>query len=837
MTAGKIERVDGKPIASPHNTMAVALSLAKAGWPVFPVNLVPVAKTDEDGNVTHTTDKRPLIRWLEGASTDLEEVATWWGGQFAGAWVGVHAARAGIVTVDLDLPKGDDPDAPDGRENLRAGGYELPPTPIKYKTRSGGRHRIYAAPQGRTLSIGRNHPVPLVDIRAGNGLMVYYGPPLTGPVDLPPAPEWALIDGTVKAREADGDAAIWLRRALPGTPPKGSELRKLVKRTDWAALTHDPMLEAVTTIIKSGTVPGAATVFAEARAAYVKGRPDRERDWDNAAAGSIGRLGLPPLTLELTKAERKHIAQRNTPAAIDEAKTKRKADYRIAIHNARAAEVGKRVLEDGPLSVELAEAMTDHWAWTKGRGLMRYTGKVWVEAETHALVEEVRQRLDDIEVGEHEIAVRRQDNKAIDKARTLLSRNRARAVSDLVLGRLALNDKRFDAHPDLLNVQNGVVDLRTSKLLPHDPSLYLTRIALAEYDPKADMKLWLKALTALPPRTADWLKVRFGQAATGHTPDDDKLLLFQANGENGKSTIFAGVLGVLGDSLEGGYAVTVPDRLLTADPGDHPTTLMMLMGARLAVFEELPEGRNLNVKRLKDTVGTPKVTARRMRQDDVTFKATHALMGDTNYQAIVAETDRGTWRRLALVRFPYTFVKSKSEIEHDNDRLGDPRVRRHFENAADPGVLRWLVEGARTWYDNGELMPKDPKSVKRDTKAWRLDADPVLGYLAERIVTDPDSAITCDDLASDFNEHLERRGHRPWSAQTINSRFDGHEGMSGVVRKQVKFGRIRPSRPPFTTKPIPASTKAWVGIRFKAEGAPVVPMSAEVAELEKRMHS
>lgn len=820
--------------------MAVALSLAKAGWPVFPVKLVPVTKVDDEGNETKAVDKRPLIRWHEGASTDLEQIATWWAADFPGAWVGVHAEKAGIVVVDLDLDKLDkDGNAKGaGRDNLKAAGIELPKT-FRYRTRSGGQHYVYAAPEGKVLTIGRDHPVPGVDIRAGVGLMVYYGPPLTEKPQLAKAPKWTLLEvDERKHRNPDGDLGAWMRRADTDDKPRGV-LRKIAKRTDWRDLKHDDMLAAVSELIKRGAEPGAGRVMQAARTAYLEGRPDRARDWDNAAAGSIGRHGLPPVTLALTKAEKKHIAQRNDPKQVEKAEQRRKDDYRIKMHSARGTEAGNRVLEDGPLAVELAAAMADRWAWTKGRGLMAYNGKVWVETEQHALTEEVRARLDDIEVAEHEAAVRRGDNKAIDKARSLLSRNRARAVSDLVVGRLALKDKRFDAHPDLLNVQNGVVDLRTGELLPHDPKLYLTRIALAAYDPKASMKLWRKALTALPPKTAAWLKVRFGQAATGHTPDDDKLLLFQANGENGKSTIFAGVLGVLGDSLEGGYAVTVPDRLLTADPGDHPTTLMMLMGARLAVFEELPEGRNLNVKRLKDTVGTPKITARRMRQDDVTFRAEHALMGDTNYQAIVAETDHGTWRRLALVRFPYTFKADKSELHHPNDRLGDPKVRRHFERTADAGVLRWLVEGAREWYDNGEVMPKIPKTVKRDTRAWRLDADPVLSYVAERLVLEEGYAITTDDLGRDFNEHLERRGHRPWSAQTVNARFEGHVSMVGVERRRVRFGRITPSRPALSIKPIPANTQAWVGVRFRND-VEAVPSEAEqdaatIADLERRV--
>lgn len=816
--------------------LAKALALAGLGMHIHPCRPEPetfVRKRDGKKVTMGAKTGRTSNGHLD-ATTDVRVIFDWWK-RWPDSLVGVAAGASGVVCADIDI----DPDRDiNGHETLSTAGLLPLPEAFEYRTRRGGTHYVYEAPKGVQLDGQANLGGMVgVDRRGGSSYFVWWGdtaPSSRSALGKKP-PAWLIAPAAIKTRgTATGDTTAWLARTVPGKATKAVRAARDAVTSE--GMGHPEMLTAVTNLVKLGGERGAGEAYELARSVYLEKYPDYAQRWDDAADGSVRELGMPPMTLALTKTERKALKARNRPEAIEERTQKRKDDYRIRIHAERPAEAGARVLEDGPLAVELADAMSDHWAWTKGRGLMHWTGRVWSEAEPHVLVEEVRSRLDDIEVDEHEAAVRRGDNKGIDKARTLLSRNRARAVSDLVIGRLALGDKRFDANPNLLNVQNGVVDLRTSTLLPHDPKLYLTKIAAAKYDPKADMALWSKALTALPPKVAAWLKVRFGQAATGYTPDDDKLLLFQANGENGKTTIFAAIREVLGDTLEGGYAVTVPDRLLTADPGDHPTTLMMLMGARLAVFEELPEGRNLNVKRLKDTVGTTSITARRMRQDDVTFKATHALMGDTNYQAIVAETDHGTWRRLALVRFPYTFVKTKADIKHGNDRLGDPLVRRHFESHADAGVLRWLVEGARQWYDNGERLPQDPKTVRRDTRAWRLDADPVLGYLAEHIDADPNSAITTDDLARDFNDHLERRGHRHWSAQTINARFEGHVGMAGVERKRVKFGRIRPSRPPFVVRPLSPNTQAWVGIRFKDEGQGA-PMSPEVADLERRMHS
>jgi len=501
------------------------------------------------------------------------------------------------------------------------------------------------------------------------------------------------------------------------------------------------------------------------------------------------------------------------------------------------------VLEDAALADELARLFRGRWAYTDGLGVMRYAKKGragrWKPAQEHALIEAVRRELVQIEIDEHEVAALRGDNRAVEKARTLLSRSRAAAVARLVLGILAEEEPAFDAHPDLLNTPSGVVDLRTGELSKADPLLYLSKMTDAPYDPDADRTMWERACEALPSKVVAWLKVRMGQALTGYTPDDDVLVIFEGAGENGKTAWLIGFRRALGD-----YARKLPDRLMIADPGDHPTTLMTLMGARAGIIEELPEGRSLNVKRLKDTVGTPEITARKMRQDDVTFPNTTCLFLATNYLPIVAETDHGTWRRLALVRFRLTYVKRKKDVTSPRHRLGDPAIKRHFEHGApDAGLLAWLVEGAREWYDRGERMPEPPKIVEKDTAAWRLDADPILAYVRDRLVRDDGYAITTTDLAHDFNSWLEVRGHRPWTSQTINSRFQGHVSMDGVERRMVKFSaKVAPSRPRsmlVLAKPIPKTTTSWRGIRFADEGAALMSEAERDAlrlrELEARL--
>lgn len=114
--------------------------------------------------------------------------------------------------------------------------------------------------------------------------------------------------------------------------------------------------------------------------------------------------------------------------------------------------------------------------------------------------------------------------------------------------------------------------------------------------------------------------------------------------------------------------------------------------------------------------------------------------------------------------------------------------------------------------------------------------------MRDRLVRDDGYAITTVDLADDFNRWLEGRGHRHWTNQTINSRFQGHVSMDGVERKMVKWsGLVRPSRPrtAILSKPIPKTTTSWRGVRFADDELASVPSEAELdaatlRDLERR---
>ena len=176
-------------------------------------------------------------------------------------------------------------------------------------------------------------------------------------------------------------------------------------------------------------------------------------------------------------------------------------DDRIDQHDPRA-------LQDAHVAQTVADrALRRHFRWASGLGWMQYRRGRWVDTSEARVVDRVRRDL----IDQH--AKEARDGADADRLKGLsglLSVHRIRALVTLAKGILEADSGDFDQHPDLLNVGNGVVDLITGDLLPHNPELLLTKITNVAYNPSAKSADWKAALDALPMPVVDWLQVRVG---------------------------------------------------------------------------------------------------------------------------------------------------------------------------------------------------------------------------------------------------------------------------------------------------------------------------------------
>ena len=337
--------------------------------------------------------------------------------------------------------------------------------------------------------------------------------------------------------------------------------------------------------------------------------------------------------------------------------------------------------------------------WARGLGWLRWTGLVWATIDIGIVHDHLARGFREW----YATAARRGGEPAVlGKMSGLLAMSKIRQVIDLVHGHPLITHEAedFDAYPDVVNTPECVVDLRTGETYPNDPRWMLTKITSGRYVPGYTHEDWEQALTALDPPERAWFKARIGQAITGHPPSDGIMPVLQGTGENAKTALTTdGPVRALGD-----YADMASHKLISAHrPGvsEHSTELADLRGQRLLIGEELAEGRAIDVTALKRIQDVGRIKARYVHRDNITFTASHSLMVTTNYIPVINETDHGTWRRLALLRFRYTYRKTAAEITRPTDRLADPglkqRIRQNLSGQHD-AIVTWAIEGARDWY-------------------------------------------------------------------------------------------------------------------------------------------
>ena len=536
----------------------------------------------------------------------------------------------------------------------------------------------------------------------------------------------------------------------------------------------------------------------------------------------MNRIGVVPhLESRLTESPlgRRHVSQPGSLQAwFDESNDRQIIAAKQKAQSPRDSGSGEQRLEDAHIGEMIARKhLEGRFLHAVGLGWLKFDGRKWTPVAETQVSEVIRKALIDFQKAEAE---RGADTDRLKRIAGMLSANRIRGITFIAKLRQT-TDRDFDDEPDLLNVRNGVVDLRTGSLRPHDCNLLLTKVALVDYVPGARHGDWTQALSAIPEEAQSWFQVRVGQSLTGYPVPDDRLLVLKGSGANGKTTVIDAIREALGPD----YAVTMPERVLLARQGDHPTELMALRGARLTLMEEFPEIGHLNVKRLKDLLGTGEMTARYCGKDTVAWKPTHTPVVTTNYLPRVDESDDGTWRRLLLLEFPFRYRAKGENGQTPVNRTVDPTLRERLRRGADgqrEAVLAWLVAGAVQWHRDSQVMPAEPLCVLEATQRWRRNSDLLLRYIDDCVVFDSASHVVATELFAHFNLWLKNSGHREWSDQSFSNRLGQHSEVvtHGVEKKRgIRFTRPGLSRPPrflATGGELrPDAFTAWLGLRFQ----------------------
>ncbi|MGW2860818.1 phage/plasmid primase, P4 family [Streptomyces sp. NPDC001205] len=431
-----------------------------------------------------------------------------------------------------------------------------------------------------------------------------------------------------------------------------------------------------------------------------------------------------------------------------------------------AAEILARLVgQYGESDAMNAHALT---AWSGGRiryahglGFYSWNGRTWVLSDTR-----VRQEI-------HRMGAALVLAGQTQPARGFLMTSRINALmtelQSVPTVRVAAAD--FDNRPHLLAFKNGVVDLRTGRLQPHDMRDMLTYGLDIDYQPEETCPRWESFLTEIFPGMTDmpsYIQRLIGYGITGQT-SEQAFCVFWGKGANGKSVFLDTLTTVFRQLVKTTAFSTFEEKKGGAIPND----IAALRSARLVMASEGESGKAMSEAILKRVTGNDMIQARFLHREFFEFRPAFLLLLATNHKPTFKSQDEGLWRRIKLVPFVRYFAP------HERDYSLEGKL-----STESAGIAAWAVRGAVEWYRAGL---QDPQFITGASRDYRETSDALAGFfpgVLER--ADDDQAMTGNEAFNTYLEWCEAENlpsKERWSRKVFYHAMD-ERGISKVKTRQ-----------------------------------------------------
>jgi len=351
-------------------------------------------------------------------------------------------------------------------------------------------------------------------------------------------------------------------------------------------------------------------------------------------------------------------------------------------------------------------------------------------------------------------------------------------VINTIKRRTYVSNSEFDKDPFIINVKNGLLDIRTKELQPHSPN-YLSRIQInAEYNPNAKCEKIDKFISEIVPE--EYRKLLYQIPAYCLFPDYkyEKAFMLVGSGENGKSTylnllrIFLGEENVSQVSLQN----LVYNRFAPA----------RLIGKLANIFADIPSTEINSTGIFKMLTGEDTIDVEKKFKDAFAFKNRAKLIFSANELPPVNDRTWAFWRRWILIEFPYKF--------DGKERPKDPDILKKLTEKEElSGFLNKIIEEYVNLLQNGfDIEQTELGDI------WMRKSNSVYAFVKDCLERDGNSSIPKEELYKNYVEYCEEMNILP-------------------VNKN-KFGTLLPREVPVMTVRITYEGKrvwAWKGIKLK----------------------
>ena len=291
----------------------------------------------------------------------------------------------------------------------------------------------------------------------------------------------------------------------------------------------------------------------------------------------------------------------------------------------------------------------------------------------------------------------------------------------------------FDMHHDYKPVKNGVINLITGKLLPHDKKWMFTGMLDFDYTPDDAHPFLDKFLNTVfrgDEELIRYVQVASGYSLTGRT-DSQAVFFCYGDAQNGKSVFVNKILAHIAGrkfSIETSVNALIENQFTS---NGSNTEVVGLRTARLSTTAELPKGKRFNSDLVKKLVDGSPISAADKYEKKVTWNSITKLWFTGNHTPNMRDEDNGIWRRFKLIPFGHTITEA--------ERIDDTEIMARIQQE-EGAILAWMVRGAMAWYANGKKLP-ECSAVRSGIEELRKESDVVGSFINQVCDTDKDNEL------------------------------------------------------------------------------------------------
>jgi putative DNA primase/helicase len=400
----------------------------------------------------------------------------------------------------------------------------------------------------------------------------------------------------------------------------------------------------------------------------------------------------------------------------------------------------------------------------------RFDGRYWCPDLKGHLVREYNAMCDE----KRAEAVARNDLAGVKRWTAARNVGKVKAALELLRHEegMTMLGSEMNAGVCVLNVGNGVLDLRRGELLPHDPALLQTRMFGASYDPNAACPRFEQFIQAALPdeQMRGYVQRALGYSLLGDVDHRAMFLIYGPSG-TGKSTLMETMRAIFAD-----YGTTAaPGTFKARSKESGPTNdLHGLRNKRFVTTSETAEGASFDEDLLKRLTGRDSVASRELYQSNQEWVPECVIWMATNHPPKFNSDDDAIWRRAKLIPFTTQFAGEGEVFD---------MAHRVLVGEAN-GILNWLLAGLRDFQERGL---EEPEAVMASARELRAESDSVVRFLDDQVSDgvlrlESRLRISGRDLYLMYQTWCSRFGERPLRTRRFVHRMESSDRGVACLR-------------------------------------------------------